>query len=138
MAHKKRYALVIDSKKCIDCKACVVACRAENNVPLRYSRNWIDEEHRGEWPKLLAAFEAATAQRKLAVIPEYGGKHGHPILIGREMIEVFLKAPTGTTARDVEHQYAEGIEYVPVDDPFITLNVNTPEDYAVLIAGKAV
>jgi len=89
-------------------------------------------------PKLLAAFEAATAQRKLAVIPEYGGKHGHPILIGREMIEVFLKAPTGATARDVEHQYAEGIEYVPVDDPFITLNVNTPEDYAVLIAGKAV
>ena len=48
MAHKKRYALVIDSKKCIDCKACVVACRAENNVPLRYSRNWIDEEHRAQ------------------------------------------------------------------------------------------
>jgi tetrathionate reductase subunit B len=53
----KRYALVIDSKKCIDCKACVVACRAENQVPLGHSRNWINEEHRGTWPKLLAAFE---------------------------------------------------------------------------------
>lgn len=56
-AHQKRYALVIDSKKCIDCKACAVACRAENSVPLGKSRNWIGEEHRGQWPKLLAAFE---------------------------------------------------------------------------------
>lgn len=62
MAHQKRYALVIDSKKCIDCKSCVVACRAENNVPLGYSRNWIDEEHRGQWPKLLAAFEPGQCQ----------------------------------------------------------------------------
>ena len=58
MAHKqKRYALLIDSRKCVDCKSCVVACRAENGVPLAYSRNWINEEHRGAWPKLLAAFE---------------------------------------------------------------------------------
>ncbi len=42
----KRYALVIDAKKCINCKACVVACRAENRVPLGYSRDWIGEEHR--------------------------------------------------------------------------------------------
>jgi tetrathionate reductase subunit B len=56
-AHRKRYALIIDSRKCINCKSCVVACRAENRVPLGNSRNWIGEEHRGEWPKLLAAFE---------------------------------------------------------------------------------
>jgi tetrathionate reductase subunit B len=55
--HQKRFALVIDSRKCINCKACVVACRAENNVPLGKSRNWINEEHRGVWPKLLASFE---------------------------------------------------------------------------------
>lgn len=54
---EKRYALVIDSKKCINCKACVVACRAENGVPLGHSRDWINEEHRGTWPKLMAAFE---------------------------------------------------------------------------------
>jgi tetrathionate reductase subunit B len=60
--HPKRYVLVIDSRKCIDCKACLVACRAENNVPLGYSRNWINEERRGEWPKLLAAFEPEQCQ----------------------------------------------------------------------------
>ena len=40
----KRQALVIDSRKCIDCKACVVACRAENSVPLGKSRNWLNQE----------------------------------------------------------------------------------------------
>ncbi len=57
LTRPKRYALAIDAKKCIDCKACLVACRAENGVPLSKSRNWINEEHRGVWPKLLAAFE---------------------------------------------------------------------------------
>jgi molybdenum cofactor cytidylyltransferase len=88
-------------------------------------------------PKLLLAFETADAQRKWAVIPEYAGRHGHPILIGREMIEVFLKAPAGATARDVEHQNVERIEYVPIDDPYVTLNVNTPEEYTALVASKA-
>ncbi len=53
----KRYALVIDTRKCINCKGCVVACRAENGVPLTNSRNWINEESRGTYPRLLAAFE---------------------------------------------------------------------------------
>jgi len=53
----KRYALIIDSRKCINCKACVVACRAENRVPLGHSRDWIGEEHRGVWPNLSASFE---------------------------------------------------------------------------------
>ena len=56
-ARAKRYALVIDARKCINCKGCVVACRAENGVPLGKSRNWINEERRGEFPRLLATFE---------------------------------------------------------------------------------
>ena len=53
----KRYALIIDSRKCINCKACIVACRAENRVPLGHSRDRINEEHRGSWPHLIASFE---------------------------------------------------------------------------------
>lgn len=54
---KKRYALAIDSRRCINCKACVVACRAENKVPLGKSRDWIVEEHQGTWPTVSARFE---------------------------------------------------------------------------------
>jgi molybdenum cofactor cytidylyltransferase len=79
------------------------------------------------------AFEQATIQRKWAVVPEYQGKHGHPILAGRELLEAFLRAPESSNARDVEHVHQYQIEYVPVDDPLVAINVNTPEQYAALI-----
>jgi molybdenum cofactor cytidylyltransferase len=67
-----------------------------------------------------------------AVIPEYLGKHGHPFLVGREMMEAFLKAAPSATAREVEHQNQEHIEYIAVEDRMVTLNIDTPEDYASL------
>lgn len=80
--------------------------------------------------KLHGAFGSAIARWKWAVVPEYSGKHGHPIFLAREMIEAFLKAPATATAREVEHQNQEHIVFVEVDDPLVTVNVNTPEEYA--------
>ncbi|ABB37482.1 4Fe-4S ferredoxin iron-sulfur binding domain-containing protein [Oleidesulfovibrio alaskensis G20] len=37
----QQFAMVIDSARCIDCKACVVSCKVANNVPAGFSRNWI-------------------------------------------------------------------------------------------------
>jgi molybdenum cofactor cytidylyltransferase len=70
---------------------------------------------------------------KWAAVPEYEGRHGHPIVIGPEMIEAFLRADPKSTARDVEHTNQEHIEYVPVNDPNVIANINTPEDYANLV-----
>jgi molybdenum cofactor cytidylyltransferase len=81
---------------------------------------------------LQEAFERAIAKRKWAVIPEYEGKHGHPILIANAMLETFLEAPETSNARDVESAHQSQIEYVPVDDPLVAVNVNTPEQYAAL------
>ncbi|MGD1021538.1 MAG: nucleotidyltransferase family protein [Candidatus Sulfotelmatobacter sp.] len=72
-------------------------------------------------------------QNVWAVVPEFSGEHGHPYLIGREMIEAFLRVPATSTARDVEHAHQDHIQYVPVDDPLVALNINTPEDYAGLL-----
>jgi molybdenum cofactor cytidylyltransferase len=69
-----------------------------------------------------------------AVVPEDSGKHGHPYLIGREMIERFLREPPTGNAREVEHRYQDHVQYVPVDDPCVALNINTPEQYAALMA----
>ena len=82
--------------------------------------------------RLRAAFEAAPSE-VWAVVPEYDGRHGHPFLAGREMIEVFLKAPATATGRDVEHQNQQHLLYVPVDDPHVVMNVNTPEEYTALL-----
>jgi molybdenum cofactor cytidylyltransferase len=73
-----------------------------------------------------------------AVVPEYAGKHGHPIVIGREMISAFLDAPESSSAREVEHSLQSHIDYVPVDDPLVAANVDTPEDFAKLNSGTAV
>jgi len=76
----------------------------------------------------------SAAQNIWAVVPEFSGKHGHPYLAGRELIEAFLQAPPTASARDIEHRYQEHIQYVDVSDPFVALNINTPEDYAALAA----
>ena len=55
--------------------------------------------------------------------------HGHPILIGREMIEAFLRAPVDAKARDVEHTCQQHVQYLPVQDGRIAANIDTPEDY---------
>ena len=83
---------------------------------------------------LLAAFETSLSAGKWAVVPEYGGKHGHPVLVGREMIEAFLRAPGTSTARDIEHQNQDHIQYLPVDDPFVVSNVDTPQEYSALVS----
>lgn len=38
---KPQYAMVIDSARCIDCKACLTACKVANQVPGGHSRNWV-------------------------------------------------------------------------------------------------
>jgi molybdenum cofactor cytidylyltransferase len=75
------------------------------------------------------AFEAAD-QNIWAVVPEFSGKHGHPYLAGREMMEAFLRVPATSTAREIEHAHQQRIQYVKVDDPLVALNINTPEEYA--------
>jgi len=47
---KKRYAMVIDLKKCIGCGACAIACKQENNVPIGYYRTWIKNNEKGAYP----------------------------------------------------------------------------------------
>lgn len=81
------------------------------------------------------AFDSA-GQDIWSVVPEFSGTHGHPYLVGREMMEAFLRVAATSTARDVEHAHQSHIQYVPVDDPFVALNINTPQEYATLQADR--
>jgi molybdenum cofactor cytidylyltransferase len=74
-------------------------------------------------------FLSAIDKGAWAVVPDSDGRHGHPVVVGREMIEAFLAAPPSATARDVEHAHQSHIIYVPVKDANVVTNVNTPEDY---------
>jgi len=46
----RRYAMVIDGGACLNCKACVVACKAENEVPLGHNRIWVNQTEKGSFP----------------------------------------------------------------------------------------
>ena len=82
---------------------------------------------------LRQAFTAAE-EKVWAVVPEFGGKHGHPFIAGRELIEAFLQVPASSNAREIEHRYQDHIRYVPVEDPAVAANINTREEYAALIS----
>ncbi len=48
-----KYGFLIDASRCIDCRACLVACSVENNVPMKSTRIWIkDSGVTGEFPNL--------------------------------------------------------------------------------------
>jgi molybdenum cofactor cytidylyltransferase len=79
---------------------------------------------------------ASAGIGKWAVVPEYNGRHGHPYLVGREMMEAFLKAAPTANAREIEHENQQHVEYFTVDDPAVVLNVDTPQDYAALSSSQ--
>ena len=35
------YAILLDATRCIDCRACMVACSVENNIPMNDTRIWV-------------------------------------------------------------------------------------------------
>ena len=47
-----RLGMVIDTRRCVGCMDCVVACQTENDVPAGHCRDWIVTEVRGEFPHL--------------------------------------------------------------------------------------
>jgi CTP:molybdopterin cytidylyltransferase MocA len=69
-----------------------------------------------------------------AVAPQNNGRHGHPLVASRALIDAFLGAPATGNAREVKRAHAASILYVPVPDPFVSADVNTPDEYAALAA----
>jgi CTP:molybdopterin cytidylyltransferase MocA len=84
--------------------------------------------------RLREAFERARERGLWAVAPENCGRHGHPLLAARSLIDAFLRAPEQSNAREVKRANAQMFEYVQVSDWFLSLDVNTPSEYAALRA----
>ncbi|MCF8435455.1 MAG: 4Fe-4S dicluster domain-containing protein [Ignavibacteriales bacterium] len=47
-----RLGMAIDTRKCVGCMDCVVACKTENNLPEGFDRDWITTEVSGSFPNL--------------------------------------------------------------------------------------
>jgi molybdenum cofactor cytidylyltransferase len=69
----------------------------------------------------------ADKESPYAVIPQYGGKKGHPLLLSAEMRTLILQTDVSKTLRDVLARVPTMI--VPVDEPRVLHDIDTPEDY---------
>ncbi len=45
-----KFGMIVDTRRCVNCEACVVACKAENSVASGVSRNWVTEREAGSYP----------------------------------------------------------------------------------------
>jgi len=80
---------------------------------------------------------AATASGSLIAIPRYAGKLGHPVLISRSLFAEFLALPPEAKVRDVIDRHADRINYVEVEDPGISDDIDDPQLYERLLAREA-
>lgn len=86
----------------------------------------------GTLQKMIDAFERTGAS---IVTPTFGGRRGHPVLWGQNLFAELVSSPVATRegARAVRHAHASEVVDVPVDDPAVLDDIDTPEDYERLI-----
>ncbi len=79
---------------------------------------------------LIAAFVAHEGTQ--VMVPEFGGRGGHPVLLPASALGVVMAAPTTMTLRDVLRDLHA--LRVPVDDEAVLMDLDTAEDLRALSA----
>jgi molybdenum cofactor cytidylyltransferase len=75
---------------------------------------------------LLTAFRESGAP---LVVPAFDGWRGHPVLFGRDLFPELLENDLPEGARTVVRRYLRERLQLPVEDPGILADIDTPEDY---------
>lgn len=76
-----------------------------------------------------ALIERYRATLAPVVWPEYAGRRGNPVLFDRSLFPELMRLSQDVGGRALLADYAASAERVPVDDPGILLDIDTPDDY---------
>lgn len=79
---------------------------------------------------MIDRFRAGGAE---IVVPAFAGQRGHPVLFGRTVFGELLSEENPEGARSVVRANADRVAVVPVDDPAVVDDLNTPESYQRLL-----
>lgn len=72
---------------------------------------------------------ARRADRAHALVPFYRSRRGHPALIGRDLLSEIARIPPREGLRHLWRMRPEALREIPVEDPGVVRNIDTPEDY---------
>lgn len=72
--------------------------------------------------------------RAAIVRPVHGGRGGHPVFLASHLRAEILHLAPDASLRDLIHRDPSRRLDLPVDDPEVLANINTPEDYGAAIA----
>jgi molybdenum cofactor cytidylyltransferase len=93
-------------------------------------------DHPAIFPRVIFQLkERFEATYPPVLIPTYQGRHGHPVVISRELFSELLALPPAEPANQVIRKYRPATEFVEVDDPGILLDVDDPAGYERLEKG---
>ena len=67
------------------------------------------------------------------VIPRYRGQRGHPVAVSRRVVDELLAMPKSGSPKDVIRGQRSATAFVDLHDPAIIEDIDTPEDYRVII-----
>jgi len=80
-----------------------------------------------------ALLDGFRSSHQPIVVPTHQGQRGHPVLFARKVFAELLGAPNDEGARAVVHGDPARVAAVPVEDPAVLEDFNTPDDYKKLL-----
>jgi Fe-S-cluster-containing dehydrogenase component len=107
--------MAIDTRKCVGCMDCVVACKIENHVPEGYNRDWITQRLQGSFPTLSLEIRSERCNHCddppcVSCCPT-GASHVHPfgaLVLVDEMECIGCKACLASCPYDARFIHPEG------------------------------
>jgi molybdenum cofactor cytidylyltransferase len=70
-----------------------------------------------------------STDRTRIVLPEHAGRRGHPTILPWRHAADVKTLPVGVGVNHLLRRHADLVTTVPVDDPCVTLDLDTPADY---------
>jgi molybdenum cofactor cytidylyltransferase len=87
---------------------------------------------------ILSLLESAATTESSILRAVHRGQHGHPVLFKREVFDELRSADPSLGARAVVRRDPTRLLEIEVEDPAVTWDVDTPEDYERLLGRRRV
>ena len=74
--------------------------------------------------------EALASSEALIAVPRYAGRNGHPPALDASLLPELRRVTERQEGlKQIRKRHADRTRFVDLDDPVVTINLNSPEDY---------